>query len=128
MVDKTPSEVFDAINNVSAWWQGQVEGSTKNTDDEFIYRMPGHHYSKQHIAELVPGRKVVWLVSDSELKFNNKSEWTGTRIIFEIDKANGQTQVRFTHEGLVPALECYGGCSWAWQAGAGEPAQLHHDR
>lgn len=27
---------------------------------------------------------------------------------------NGQTLVRFTHEGLQPRIECFGACSNAW--------------
>ena len=39
------------------------------------------------ITELVPGKKVVWHVSDSQLNFEkDKSEWTGTEIVFEINK------------------------------------------
>ncbi|HWH63370.1 MAG TPA: hypothetical protein VNS50_08865, partial [Ginsengibacter sp.] len=56
-----------------------------------------------------------WQVTDSNLSsFKDKGEWTGTKIIFEINEINNKTQVRFTHVGLVPAFECYAGCSWAW--------------
>jgi hypothetical protein len=57
----------------------------------------------------------VWQVTDSKLNsFKDKSEWTGTKIIFEITEINNKTQVRFSHIGLVPAFDCYGDCSWAW--------------
>jgi hypothetical protein len=35
-------------------------------------------------------------------------------LFFEIAKKGGKTELRFTHAGLVPAFECYGGCSGAW--------------
>jgi hypothetical protein len=34
--------------------------------------------------------------------------------VFEIKSKDGKTELRFTHIGLVPTFECYGGCSGAW--------------
>ena len=114
-VDQTPAQVFNAVNNVRGWWQGEIEGSTDKVDDEFTYRMKDIHYSKQRVIELIPGKKVEWLVTDSKLNFlENKSEWTGTKISFEISEINNKTGLRFTHSGLVPGIECYDSCSNGW--------------
>jgi hypothetical protein len=65
--------------------------------------------------ELVPGKKVVWHVLDSRIGFvKDKTEWKGTDMVFEIIKKDDQTELRFTHVRLVPAIECYGDCSGAW--------------
>jgi hypothetical protein len=59
---------------------------------------------------------VVWLVTKCKLDFlKDKNEWAGTKISFEITQKNNQTQIRFTHLGLVPESECYEDCSVGWQ-------------
>jgi uncharacterized protein YndB with AHSA1/START domain len=114
-VEQTPAEVFDAINNVRGWWTGEIEGDTNEVGDEFSYRYPGAHYSKQKIAALVPGKTVVWHVIDAHLEGpEDPSEWTGTDITFEITSKQDGTEVRFSHLGLVPEFECFDSCSSAW--------------
>jgi hypothetical protein len=114
-VDQTPEEAFAAINNVRGWWSGNIEGSTDKLGDEFTYRYEDVHYSKQKITEFIPGKKVVWHVLEGYLNFTqDKTEWKGTDITFDISKKGDKTEVRFTHVGLVPESECYDACSNAW--------------
>jgi len=114
-VNKTPKEVFDAINNVRGWWSGQIDGKTEKLGDEFTYSYKDFHRSTQKITESVPGKKVVWTVSDSYLSFvEDKKEWNGTKVIFEIARKDGKTEVRFTHKGLTSQVECFDACNDAW--------------
>lgn len=114
-VDQTPEEAFAAINHVRGWWSGEIEGNTGKLGEEWSYRYKDIHYSKQRITELDPGKKVAWLVVDSYLNFvEDKKEWNGTGITFDIARRGGKTEVKFTHLGLSPDVECFDGCSSAW--------------
>jgi hypothetical protein len=114
-VDQSLEEAFTAINNVRRWWSGEIEGSTDKLGDEFSYHYQDVHRSKQKITEIIPGKKVVWHVLDGHLNFvQDKTEWKGTDITFEVSKKGNKTEIRFTHLGLVPELECFNACSNAW--------------
>ncbi len=114
-VDQTPEEAFAAINNVRGWWSEEIEGCTSKLGDEFTYRYKDVHVCKMRLTEVIPGKKVVWLVLDNYFNFTeDKTEWKGTTIAFEISKKGDKTEIHFTHLGLVPEYECFEICSNAW--------------
>ncbi len=115
LVDQTPEAAFAAITNVRGWWSGEIEGETAKVGDVFTYRYKDIHRSTQRVSEVIPDRKVVWDVLDAYLQFTeDRTEWNGTKVIFEISRDGDRTAIRFTHQGLVPAFECYDKCSSAW--------------
>lgn len=115
LVDKTQKEVFDAVNNPQNWWPGEIAGRSEKINDEFTYRYKQFHFSKQRIIEMIADLKVTWLVTESQLNFTEDiNEWTGTKIIFEISDEKNKTRLNFTHQGLVPQIECFDSCSNAW--------------
>jgi uncharacterized protein YndB with AHSA1/START domain len=115
LVEQTPAEVYKAINDPRAWWSVDIEGDTNKLNGEWTYHFKDSHQSKMRTIELVPGKKVVWLVEDNHFSFTkDPSEWTGNRITFDISEQGGKTQLVFTQIGLVPTYECYNACRDAW--------------
>lgn len=136
-VKAAPETVFEKINRVKAWWTENLAGSSTALNDEFEVRFGDVHYSKQKLVEFDPPRRIVWLITEGRLNFTaDPAEWEGTRICFDIHPAGDQTEIVFTHEGLVPEVECYEACSGAWtgyiknslfdylSTGQGEPEPL----
>jgi Activator of Hsp90 ATPase homolog 1-like protein len=114
-VDQSPEEAFAAINNVRGWWGENIEGRTANLGDEWTYRYKDVHRCTMKVTEMVPNKNVVWLVVDNYFNFiQDKTEWKNTKVVFEIFTHGNKTEIRFTHEGLVPAYECFDVCSNAW--------------
>ncbi len=115
VVNQSPAEVFNAINNVRGWWSEELEGRSEKLNDEFTYHYKDVHRCKMKLIEVDPGKKVIWLVLENYFSFtNDKSEWTGTKIIFDITDQDGKTTLCFTHQGLVPEYECYTACVNGW--------------
>jgi len=121
-VEQSPQQVFDAVINTRGWWGRGIEGGTVDAGDEFTYRHKDIHYSHHRLTSVVPGKKVEWLTTASQLNFvDHKEEWTGTTIVFEIaTNGGGKTTMRFTHVGLTPALECFAGCKGGWDFYVGQ--------
>ena len=114
-VDQTRQQVFDAINNVRGWWSEEIEGDTDKLGAEFRQHYKDVHRCKLKVTEYVLAKRVVWHAVDNYFDFvQDKSEWKDTDICFDISKKGDKTELRFTHEGLVPEYECYDLCSNTW--------------
>jgi hypothetical protein len=120
-VDRSPEQVFEAINNVRGWWSKGVEGPTDTVGGAFTYQYADIHRSVQKVIELVPGKRVAWLVEEARLEFTeNKGEWVGTRVVFDIAAKGKGTELHFTHVGLSASCECYSACMKGWGFYVGE--------
>jgi uncharacterized protein YndB with AHSA1/START domain len=120
-VDRTPDQVLDAVTDVRGWWMTRIDGENRTVGDEFSFRVPGVHSCTMRVTELVPGERVVWQVVGNHMSFiEDQSEWLGTEIRFEVSATDGGTELRFTHDGLVPAYECFDICRNAWSFYVGQ--------
>jgi uncharacterized protein YndB with AHSA1/START domain len=116
LIDKAPATVFNAINAVDKWWSADFKGFSESVADEFEVSFADIHYSRHKVLEMLPFKRIVWVVLDSKLSFlKDPSEWNGTKNVFEISTEEGQTRLSFTHVGLVPSIECFNDCSKGWK-------------
>jgi len=114
-VAQSPAAVFAAVTNPRGWWSEEIKGPTDRLGAEFNYHYQDIHRARFRITEFVPNTKVVWHVLANEFNFvKDKTEWTGTDVVFEIADRGDGTELRFTHLGLTPTYECYDVCSDAW--------------
>lgn len=117
---KSPEEVYGMLLQIPQWWSGlyeeTIKGKSEKVGDEFSFKAGGGvHHTEQKLVELEPNKKVVWLVTHASLTFaSNTSEWEGTKFGFSLAPKDSRTLVTFTHEGLVPEIECYSQCSAGW--------------
>jgi hypothetical protein len=115
LVEQSPVEVFKAVNNPRAWWSEEITGTTDQLHAEWNYQFGDNHRSKMKVIEMIPGKKVVWLVEENYFKnAKDQTEWVGNKITFEISEHGHKTQLLFSQIGLVPANDCYKACDWAW--------------
>jgi len=115
LVDQSPEDVYAAITNVRGWWSQGLDGQSAEVGDEFTYRHEDIHRSVHRVTEAVPGKRVVWRTLAAELTFtSDRAEWTGTDVRFDITRKGEKTELRFTHVGLSPEVECFEACSRGW--------------
>jgi hypothetical protein len=115
LVDQEPDSAFKAVQNFRAWWSEDIEGNTDILNDIFFYHYKDIHLCKIKLVEEIPNEKLVYKILDNHFSFTeDKTEWIDTHLIFEIEKENGKTKIKFTHEGLIPQCECFEVCNDAW--------------
>ncbi|MBS1529402.1 MAG: SRPBCC domain-containing protein [Bacteroidetes bacterium] len=115
LIDKTPQEAYNAINNVRGWWSEEIEGFTDMLNSVYYYHYKDVHCCTIKLVELVPGKRVVWQVLDNHFNFiADKTEWIGNIIVFDIAQKDDRTEVKFIHHGLVAEYECFNVCFEAW--------------
>jgi Activator of Hsp90 ATPase homolog 1-like protein len=110
-----PKEAFNKISEVSKWWSLIFEGSSSKPGDVFAVRFKNGDWYKINVEEMIPERKIAWKVIDSDQTWHeDRDEWTGTQIIWEISPEKDGSIVSMTHQGLVPEFECYDRCKAGW--------------
>jgi hypothetical protein len=108
-------EAIKKISNVTDWWGVTFSGNSENQNDKFIIKMGGDSFFNMTVEELIPTKRVVWLVTDCNMPwYSDKKEWANTKLIFDLAENNGVTTLNFIHEGLTFDIECYKDCAPGW--------------
>jgi len=113
-VNASAADAYAQIANVAGWWAKSFKGKASKTGDTFNVQF-GDTRVDFEITEAIPGKKVVWKVTDCYLPWlNDKTEWNNTEVAWNIGTANGKTTIDMTHVGLQPGVECYEACKKGW--------------
>ena len=113
-VKASATEVMEKISQVDLWWAKNFRGKAKKLKDKFSVHF-GTTWVKFQISEWVPDEKVVWKITDCNLEWiDEKKEWNGTEVVFEINAGKTSTKIDFIHVGLFPGMECYKDCKAGW--------------
>ena len=108
-------EAIKKISHVPEWWGVTFAGKSEKPNDQFTVKMGGDSFFNFTVTELIPGKRLIWLVTDCHMPwFADKKEWANTQLIFDLAENEGITELNFTHEGLTPDIECYKDCELGW--------------
>jgi uncharacterized protein YndB with AHSA1/START domain/ketosteroid isomerase-like protein len=105
-----PEAVCDALAHPERWWSTSVDSDGDRLrvnwrDGGFIeFRVAGD-----------PPRTLRWTcIAQDDRNLPEPDEWVGTTASFSLAADGDGTLLRFTHEGLTPALDCFEMCERGW--------------
>jgi len=115
--DATAAAVYDAIaapGGTNGWW----------TTDGDVVKAPGqllrlNWSATDHIVFRIdradrPSLMRWTCVAQHDRNLPRPDEWVGTTLTFSLGASDRTADLRFTHHGLVPALDCFDMCEGGW--------------
>jgi uncharacterized protein YndB with AHSA1/START domain len=108
--EAAPATVLAALTSdeaISEWWGVTV--GTPARGERFEVGFGTNKGIDMEVQADGPSQ-VEWYVHGAPLT----QEWNGTTIMFELAPAGEGTELRFTHRGLTPQLECFDMCHEGW--------------
>ena len=116
-ISAKPESVYNAITkDIDKWWT-ELSNQALLVGEQLIVRFEKTTRWVMTVSEAFPNRSLVWKVADGNHDLEDittKDEWKGTSIKWKIVENETGSKVTFTHEGLVPALQCYKICETGW--------------
>ena len=114
------ADVYRALTAGHAAWWTTCDGRFDTVGDRIRFTFPPlASYWTFEAAALAPNRSVGLTCVDAYHVLTDEpdaptDEWLGSAARWHIEPRNGQTDVRFVHDGLTPALHCYDVCEAGW--------------
>jgi len=113
-----PEFVYRAITGeIHKWWT-ELSNKALQVGDKLTVQFEDKTSWSMVVTEAVENQSLVWQVIEANHDLQNistKNEWKGTTIKWNIKENKSGSKILFTHEGLVPALECYNICEGGWE-------------
>ena len=117
LISAKPESVFRAIaKDIDKWWT-ELSNQAAQIGDQLTVQFEKTTSWVMTVSEAFPNRSLVWEVVEANHDLDElveKDEWKGTTIKWEIAQTERGCKVTLTHQGLVPALECYKICHAGW--------------
>lgn len=104
------AEVYSALTTtggLSRWWATSTTGSGDRRGGVLQFRFIEGGFDMK-VLELAPNEHVLWEVTDGP------KEWIGTRIDWQLSRADDFTVVLFQHQGWDKPVEFMYHCSTKW--------------
>ena len=117
LISAKSESVYKAITReIDKWWT-DLSNQALQVGDQLAVRFEKTTSWVMTVSEAFPNRSLVWKVVEANHDLEDitrKDEWKGTTIKWEIVENETGSKVTLTHEGLLPALECYEICEAGW--------------
>ena len=105
--DTARTAIFDQMH---LWWTDRTERTPTGVTVRFNRSHASFVFDAQNL--------LIWRCTDANMIIegvHDSTEWTGTRLIWEITPSDAGCTVTLEHDGLNEALECLDVCSRGWQ-------------
>lgn len=107
----SPERVYEAlttIDGISGWWSHDAEGDPGPGGTLRFYFGAPEPRATMEVVEQTPNQHVAWHC------VQGPDEWVGTRLIFDLKSAEGETVMLFTHVNWREPVEFMYHCSTKW--------------
>ena len=117
LVSAKPEVVYKAITKeINKWWT-ELSNKALQVGDKLTVQFEKTTSWVMTVSEAVTNQSLVWKVTEANHDLESittNNEWKGTTIRWKIKENGTGSKVSFSHEGLVPSLECYEICEGGW--------------